>query len=203
MLRTKEKQALDLDLDLTPRGQNPEKEARLSARPLPPGREERGTDGARGDRGGARRERGTSGQARAGDSPRPGPQAGRQSPTRAALAGTGGTCYPCGGRYPASATGARGGPDPAGPQWGPAGERVARPPEGAGQALESARNPMRGEAPTHPAATWTGAAGEPHPWTGRRPARDAPQTAAARTRRHARPVWAYSTKGTVFRHPGG
>lgn len=154
--------ALDLDLDLTPRGQNPEKEARLCARPMPPGREERGTDGARGERGGARRERGTSGQARAGDSPRPGPQAGRQSPTRAALAGTGGTCYPCGGRYPASATGARGGPDPAGPQWGPAGERVARPPEGAGQALESARNPNVRRSPNGPAGAsprdgWQGA----------------------------------------------
>ena len=130
-----------LDLDLTPRGENPEKGARLSARTGAPGREERGTDEASGESGGARRERGPSGQARARASARPCPQAGRQSAARAALAGTEGTCSPCGGLHPASATGARGGPEPAGPQWGPAGERVSRAPEGPAKALESARNP--------------------------------------------------------------
>ena len=137
-----EQNALDLDLDLTPRGQNPEKEARASARPLPPGREERGAEKASGDRGGARRERGPSGQARARASARPCPQAGRQSAARAALAGAEGLCYPCGGLHPASATGARGGPEPTGPRWGAVGERVSRAPKCPAKALESARNPI-------------------------------------------------------------
>lgn len=136
-----EQNALDLDLDLTPRGQNPEKEARASARPLPPGREERGAEKASGDRGGARRERGPSGQARARSSARPCPQAGRQSAARAALAGAEGLCYPCGGLHPASATGARGGPEPTGPRWGAGGEWVSRAPKCPAKALESARNP--------------------------------------------------------------
>src|SRR5699024_9550220 len=134
--------ALDLDLDLTPRGHNPEKQARLSARSGAPGREERGTDEASGDRGGAGCERGLSGQARARCSARPGPQAGRHSAAREALAGTGGTCYASGGLQPASATGVQGGPEPAGPRWGPAGERVSRAPEGPAEAVESARTPI-------------------------------------------------------------
>lgn len=154
--------ALDLDLDLPPRGENPEKGARLSARTRAPGREERGTDEASGESGGARRERGPSGQARARASARPCPQAGRQPAARAALAGTEGTCYPCGGLQPASATGARGGPEPAGPQWGPAGERVSRAPEGPAKALESARKPIVRRSPNGPAGAslrdgWQGA----------------------------------------------
>ena len=143
MLRTKEKQALDLDLDLLPGGTiRGGKRRALCGATVPPGREERGTDEASGESGGARRERGPSGQARARCSARPCPQAGRQSAARAALAGTEGTCYPCGGLHPASATGARGGPEPTGPLWGTGGERVSRAPEGPAKALESARNPI-------------------------------------------------------------
>ena len=176
MWRTKEKHALDLDLDLdlTPRGENPEKGARHSARTGAPGREERGTDEGSGESGGARRERGPSGQARARCSARPCPQAGRQSAARAALAGTKGTCYPCGGLLPASATGARGGPEPAGPQWGAAGERVNRAPEGPVKAIESARIPKSGAVPTPLAAAWTGDGGQATPVDGTTPGKGRP-----------------------------
>lgn len=196
-----EQKALDLDLDLTPRGQNPEKEARASARPLPPGREERGAEKASGDRGGARRERGPSGQARARSSARPCPQAGRQSAARAALAGAEGLCYPCGGLHPASATGARGGPEPTGPRWGAGGERVSRAPKCPAKALESARNPMSAAAPTPPTAAWAGDGGQGTPVAGTAPGKGRPAagggTGAATCRaerslldiRHCIPSW--------------
>ena len=174
MLRTKEKQALDLDLDLTPRGENPEKGARLSARTGAPGREERGTDEAGGESGGARRERGPSGQARARSSARPCPQAGRQSAARAALAGTEGTCYPCGGLHPASATGARGGPEPAGPLWGPAGEWVNRAPKGPVKALESARKPFAWRSSDAPGRNVDRDGGQATPMDGTAPGKGRP-----------------------------
>lgn len=198
--------ALDLDLDLLPGGTiRGGKRRALCGATVPPGREERGTDGARGEKGGHRPERGEDSQARAGALPAGTlcREAGRQSPARAPLAGVAEPCYVAGGLLPASATGARHRPRGAGAPVGPrarVGERgTACPAKG----IESARKPLRAEAPTPLAATWTGTAGEAHPWTGRRPARDVPQTAAARTRRYAGPQGAYSTIGTVFRQDDG
>ena len=197
--------ALDLDLDLLPGGTiRGGKRRVLCGATVPPGREERGTDEARGEKGGHRPERGEDSQARAGALPASALcwEAAAQSGRRAPLAGVAEPCYEAGGRLPASATGARHRPRGAGAPVGPrarVGERgTACPAKG----IETAHKPLRAEAPTPLAAAWTGTAGEAHPWTGRRPARDAPQTAAARTRRHAGRGRAYSTIGTEFRQTG-
>lgn len=134
-----------LDLDLLPGGTILRKQGRPAGGPtVPPGREERSTDEAGGDRGGHRPERGEDSQARAGALPASDLcwEAAAQSGRRAPLAGVAEPCYEAGGRYPCSATGARHRPRGAGAPVGPrarVGERgTACPAKG----IESARNPI-------------------------------------------------------------
>lgn len=164
--------ALDLDLDLLPGGDHTPQKGRPVGGPTePPGREERGTDGASGDRGGHRPERGTDGQTRAGALPASAPrwEAGRHSAARAPLAGTDGTCYETGGLYPASATGARHRPRGAGAPVGPrarVGEwGTACPTKG----IESARIPFLWRSSDDPGRNVDGDGGQATPGAGTAP----------------------------------
>lgn len=137
--------ALDLDLDLLPGGTiRGGKRRVLCGATVPPGREERGTDEARGEKGGHRPERGEDSQARAGALPASALcwEAAAQSGRRAPLAGVAEPCYEAGGRLPASATGARHRPRGAGAPVGPrarVGERgTACPAKG----IETAHKPF-------------------------------------------------------------
>ena len=143
---------------------------------VPPGREERGTDGARGERGGHRPERGTDGQARAGALPASALcwEAAGQSPRRAPLAGTDGPCYVAGGLLPASATGERHRPRGTGAPVGRrdrVGERgTACPAKG----IESASKPFSWRSSDAPGRSVDGDGGQATPVDGTAPGKGRP-----------------------------
>lgn len=168
---------LDLDLDLLPGGTiGGGKRRVLCGATVPPGREERGTDEARGNQGGHRPERGEDSQARAGALPADAlcREAGRRSPTRAPLAGVAEPCYVAGGLLPASATGARHRPRGAGAPVGPrarVGERgTACPAKG----IETARKPFACRRSDAPGRSVDGDGGRGTPVDGTAPGKGRP-----------------------------
>ena len=166
-----------LDLDLLPGGTiRGGKRRALCGATVPPGREERGTDEASGDRGGHRPERGEDSQARAGALPASALcwEAAAQSGRRAPLAGVAEPCYEAGGRLPASATGARHRPRGAGAPVGHrprVGERgTACPAKG----IESARNPNAWRSSDTPGRNVDGGGGQATPVDGTTPGKGRP-----------------------------